>query len=126
MTLMKTLTIAALLATAGATTFMVTHVPTAEAQASSAKATVEKAKAEGVIGESIAGYLAVVAGKSPSAAQRAAMDEINIGRKKVYTDRARAENVGVAQVARVTGEQLIAKAPPGQMVLLEDGSWSTN
>ena len=126
MSLLKSITAAALLATAGIATFVVTQVPAAEAQSAGAKATVDAAKAQGLIGESVAGYLAVVGGANPSSAQRSAMDEINIGRKAVYTDLARQQNVAVAVVAAVTGEKLVAAAPPGQKVLLKDGTWSTN
>ena len=126
MSIVKNLTAALLLATAGVATFVVTQAPAAEAQSAGAKATVDAAKSAGVIGESVAGYLAVVSGANPTPAQRAAMDEINIGRKAVYTDLARQQNVAVAVVAAVTGEKLVAKAAPGERVLLKDGSWSTN
>jgi len=121
----KTLIASALIATAGVAYVAVNQAPVAQAQASDAKAVVERAKAKGVIGETIAGYLAVVSGANPSAGERAAMNEINIGRKAVYTRRAREKGVGLDEVARVTGEAQIAKAKPGEKVLLSDGSWSS-
>ena len=55
----------------------------AYAQTQSAKSIVDAAKARGTIGETPAGYLAVVGGET--AAERNAMNEINIGRKALYT-----------------------------------------
>ena len=124
MKLLKPIAAAALLATAGLTFTTLVASP-AVAQSAGAKATVDKAKAEGVIGETVGGYLAVVGGANATAAQRAAMDEINIGRKAVYTDLARQQNVAVEVVAKLTGEKQVAKAPPGQKVLLENGTWSS-
>ena len=124
MKLLKTIAAAALVGVAGLTVTALVSEP-AVAQSTAAKSTVDQAKAEGVIGETIGGYLAVVAGANPSAAQRAAMDEINIGRKAVYTDLARQQNVAVEVVAKLTGEKQVAKAPPGQKVLLENGTWSS-
>ena len=123
MKLFKTLTIAAMVGAAGVA-FVTTQAPTAMAQSADAKRLVDEAKSAGTIGETVGGYLAVVAGESPSAAVRAAMNEINIGRKAVYTDLARQQNVAVDVVAKLTGEKQVAKAPPGQKVLLETGSWS--
>ena len=124
MKLLKPIAAAALLATAGLTFTALVASP-AVAQSAGAKAMVDKAKAEGVIGETVGGYLAVVGGANATAAQRAAMDEINIGRKAVYTDLARQQNVAVEVVAKLTGEKQVAKAPPGQKVLLENGTWSS-
>ncbi len=88
----------------------------ASAQAANAKATVDSAKARGEVGEQIDGYLGIVPGSSPSAAVRSAVQEINIGRKTVYTNQARANNVRTEDVAGVSGEKLINRAPSGQMV----------
>ena len=124
MKLLRPLAAAAMLATAGLTFSALVASP-AVAQSANAKGVVDAAKAEGVIGETVGGYLAVVSGANPTGAQRAAMDEINIGRKAVYTDLARQQNVAVEVVAKLTGEKQVAKAPPGQKVLLENGTWSS-
>ena len=124
MNLFKTLTAAAMLAGAGLVATTALAPSPAHAQAG-AKQVVDQAKSQGVIGETIGGYLAVVAGENPSAEQRAAMNEINIGRKTVYTNLARQQNVSVDEVARLTGEQQVDKAPPGQKVLLSNGAWTS-
>ena len=89
---------------------------TAEAQASSAKATVDAAKARGEVGEQIDGYLGLVPGANASDAVRKSVQEINIGRKSVYTQQANANNVRTDEVAGVSGEKLVNRAPSGQMV----------
>ena len=94
------------------------------AQASAAKVVVDNAKREGLIGETAAGYLAVV-GRQPDAEIVNAMNEINIGRKAVYTRLARAQNVQVEVVAALTGEKQIASAARGEKVLDKTGSWKT-
>ena len=93
----------------------------AAAQSQSAKAVVDAAKNRGTIGETPAGYLAIVGGET--AAERNAMNEINIGRKAIYTRKARAENLQVEVVAAVFGEKQILKAAPGQKVMSANGTW---
>lgn len=97
--------------------------PIAEAQ--SAKSVVNDALSKGLIGETVSGYLAPVNGAVVSQGVRNAMNEINIGRKSVYTRLARAQNLSVEVVAALTGEKQIAKAPAGQKVLDRSGSWRT-
>lgn len=95
----------------------------AYAQTQSAKSIVDTAKARGTIGETPAGYLAVVGGET--AAERNAMNEINIGRKALYTRKARDENLQVEVVAAIFGEKQILKAPRGQKVMGANGAWQT-
>ncbi len=95
----------------------------AYAQSAESKRIIDDAKAKGIIGETAAGYLAVVNGASPSPQIVNAMNEINIGRKSVYTRLAREQNVQVEVVAALTGEKQIAKAAPGEKVLTKDNRW---
>lgn len=122
---MKTLTISVLTAAAmlagGVATYSMLSVPTAVAQ-SSAKAVVDAAIAQGKIGERADGYLAEVTDVTPE--ERRAMNEINIGRKSVYTRLAAKQGVSVEVVAAFTGEKQIAKAAPGTMVMTSTGQWS--
>jgi len=97
--------------------------PVAEAQSS--KAIVDGALSKGLIGETVSGYLAPVDGAVLSQGVRNAMNEINIGRKSVYTRLAREQNLSVEVVAALTGEKQIAKAPAGQKVLDRSGAWRT-
>ena len=94
----------------------------AAAQAQSAKSIVDVAKSRGVIGETTSGYLAVIGNET--AAERNAMNEINIGRKALYTRKARDENLQVDVVAAIFGEKQIAKTPSGQKFMTANGAWS--
>jgi len=128
MTLKKTVftAISAIALLAGGTITIATFSGTdAAAQAQSAKSIINAAKTKGVIGETAAGYLAETGSGSVSAAERAAMNEVNIGRKSVYTRMARAKSVQIEVVAAITGEKQIAKAKPGEKVMDESGAWRT-
>ncbi|GLQ22000.1 YdbL family protein [Algimonas porphyrae] len=123
---MKKLIIAGLAASGllvgGAVALHGTGTNVAEARMN-AKSIVDAAKARGEVGEQIDGYLGIIAADA-SREVRAAVNEINIGRKQVYTRLAREQNVRIEVVARLTGEKQIAKAGPGEMVLGEDGQWT--
>ncbi len=96
----------------------------AQAQLSEAKQIVDNAKSAGLVGETIAGYLALT-GSSASPEIVNAMNEINIRRKSVYTKKAREQNVQIDVIATITGEKLVAKAKPGEKVLDSTGNWIT-
>lgn len=97
--------------------------PAAAADLASAKATVDKAKAKGVIGEQADGYLGLVAGSADTATTQA-MQEINAGRAGVYRDTAAKTGVSVAAAGEATGKLLIAKVPAGQYYKPLGGSWT--
>ena len=97
-------------------------VSSAFAQVRSAKATVVQAKSDGLVGEQLDGYIGFVTA-DVSADVRAAVNEINIKRKSVYTRIAREKSVSVSDVAGISGEKLVAKAGTGEMVKLGDGNW---
>jgi len=101
---------------------LVTAAP-AIAQASEAKAVVDAAKSEGLIGETAGGYLAVISTASRDVIN--AMNEINIRRKSLYTKLARQQNVQIDVVAAVTAEKVRAKAKSGEKFLDKNGSWVT-
>ena len=106
---------------AGTATVSVFHA--APAYAANAKAVVDQAVAAGRIGETIGGYLAAVGGVND--AERKAMNEINIRRKKVYTDLAEKKGVSVDVIARLSGEKQLAKAAPGAKIMTESGRWTS-
>ena len=107
----------------GAAVIPGSFVPSAYAQ-SSAKTTIDQAKNDGLVGERIDGYLGLVSASAPADVQ-AAMNEINIRRKSLYTKLARAQNVSIEVVAALSGEKLTSKAKPGQKIMLADGVWQT-
>lgn len=96
--------------------------PDAVAQASASKQIVDAAKANLQVGETIDGYLAII-DEGVSADIRAAVNEINIRRKSVYTQLARDKGTSPENVAAVSGEKLVAKAKAGEKVKLSDGQW---
>jgi len=106
----------------GATSLTPVWAQEVAVQAVSAKTIVDQAKADKLIGEKLTGYLDFVT-QDVSAEIRAAVNEINIKRKSIYTNLASEQNVGVSVVAGLTGEKLVAKAKPGEMVKLADGQW---
>lgn len=93
----------------------------AQAQTQSAKALVDRAITEGKIGETTTGYLSAVNNQALDRATEAAMREVNIGRKSVYTRLARDQGVKPEIVAALTGEKQIAKAMRGEYVMTATG-----
>jgi uncharacterized protein YdbL (DUF1318 family) len=81
------------------------------------------AKAAGLIGEKVDGYVAVVG--AGSAELRRVVDDTNIKRKAVYADKAQAQHVTIEEYAFATGCTLIAKTAPGERYQAPDGSWRT-
>ncbi|WP_017932173.1 YdbL family protein [Robiginitomaculum antarcticum] len=89
--------------------------------ASAQAQTADDLKDQGKIGETAEGYLAAVTTLTSS--EQAAMDEINAKRKTVYTRLAREQGVSVSDVAKLTAEKLVAKAPSGHMIRDGFGAW---
>lgn len=96
----------------------------AVAQTRSAKVVVDQAITDGIVGETAAGYLALVTGSADPKIVNA-MNEINIGRKSLYTSKAREESVPLDQIAALFGEKQLAAAKPGEKVLNKQGRWVT-
>lgn len=81
------------------------------------------ARAEGRVGEQMDGYLGIVGNATPEL-QRLVSD-INIRRKAVYTERARAEGATVEAYALTAGCIAIAKTVPPEKYQAPDGTWRT-
>ena len=86
------------------------------------KATVTAAKAAGIVGEQADGYLGIVS--SADAAVTAAVNEINNGRRQVYTQTATKSGVTPDAAGQATGAQLIANTPAGQYIKPLGGAWT--
>ena len=91
------------------------------AQSAGAKAAVDQAKAQGVVGEQADGFLGVVSGGDP--AVRAALAEINAGRAQAYREAAARSGVTPEAAGQATARQLEARLPPGQYFRTPDGRW---
>ena len=86
------------------------------------KATVDAAKAAGTVGEQADGYLGIVSGAD--AATTAAVNDINAGRRTVYSQTAAKSGVSPDAAGQATGAQLIAKTPSGEYIKPLGGSWT--
>ena len=92
------------------------------ADLASDKAAVDAAKAAGTVGEQADGYLGIVS--SADGAVTAAVNEINAGRRQVYTQTATKSGVSPDAAGQATGAQLIAKTPAGQFIKPIGGAWT--
>jgi uncharacterized protein len=81
----------------------------------------DQAKASGVVGERIDGYLGVV--RKASAAVRDLVTETNRERRKRYAEVAKKRDVPIEAVAQIAGKKLIEKASDGEYVMATDGKW---
>lgn len=94
----------------------------APAFAQDAKARVDAAKAQGLVGEQGDGFLGVVS--TADAALQAAVAEINAGRANAYRDTAAKTGVDAAAAGQATAQQLFARIPAGQYYKPLGGSWT--
>lgn len=81
------------------------------------------ARAGGQVGEKLDGYLGVVGGGS--GALRAMVDDLNIKRRAVYSQKAQAQHATVEEYAFTSGCLLIAQTSAGEKYQSPDGSWQT-
>jgi uncharacterized protein YdbL (DUF1318 family) len=81
------------------------------------------ARAAGQVGEKMDGYLGVVGGGSE--ALRKMVDDLNIKRRAVYSQKAQAQHATVEEYAFTSGCLLIAQTTPGEKYQAPDGSWQT-
>jgi uncharacterized protein YdbL (DUF1318 family) len=82
----------------------------------------QAARAQGLIGEQPDGYLGIVG--TPTAALQALVNNLNIQRKRQYTEQA-AGGSTIEQMAFVTGCNLILRTAPGEKYRSPDGVWLT-
>ncbi|WP_394728076.1 YdbL family protein [Altererythrobacter sp. GH1-8] len=83
----------------------------------------EAARSSGQVGEKMDGYLGIVGSASPDL-QRL-VDDINIKRKAVYSQRAQEARATLEEYALTAGCQAIARTVPGEKYQAPDGSWQT-
>ncbi|MBB5717610.1 hypothetical protein FHR23_000517 [Stakelama sediminis] len=81
------------------------------------------AKAKGLVGEQPDGYLGIVGSATPEL--RKMVNNINIQRKAVYTQKAQATGSTVEQMAFTTGCNLIANLSAGEKYQTPSGQWKT-
>ena len=82
----------------------------------------EDAKAAGLVGERIDGYLGVVDSGAPADVRRL-VDQINAERQAKYAEIAERQGAPAKAVALIAGEKLIGRAGSGEYVMGADGQW---
>lgn len=98
-------------------------LPAPAAAQGNAKAIVDAAKAAGTVGEQGDGLLGFVNG-STDAATTAAVNEINMGRRKLYAATAAKAGVTPEAAGEAAAQQLFKNMPPGQYYKPLGGSWT--
>lgn len=83
----------------------------------------DQLRSSGAVAERFDGQLMV---RQPGAGAdvRALVDRVNAERARIYTQRAREQNVPADQVGRVYAAEIMQKAPPGTWFLGENGSYT--
>ena len=81
------------------------------------------ARSSGQVGERMDGYLGIVVGETP--ALRRIVNDINIKRRAVYSEKAQAARATLEEYAFAAGCQAILKTEPGEKYQAPDGSWQT-
>jgi len=93
------------------------------ADVAASKAAVDAAKAQGIVGEANTGFLAFVSG-SGDASLKAAMDEINAGRRDVYGQAAAKNGVSIEAAAGSAYTNIIMpKVQSGEYYQDANGAW---
>lgn len=95
----------------------------AMAQSPTAKAAVDAAKAQGLVGEQGDGYLGFVSGGGDAALQ-AAVREINAGRAEAYREIAARTGVTPEVAGQATFDKLLPRIPDGQHYRPLNGGWT--
>ena len=81
------------------------------------------ARSSGQVGEKMDGYLGIVGNGSPQL--RRLVNDINIKRRAVYAERAKANNATLEEYAFTAGCQAIARTEPGEKYQGPSGEWLT-
>ncbi|MGR5945337.1 YdbL family protein [Enterobacter sp. C4G1] len=82
--------------------------------------TLNEARAEGRVGETLSGYIAPL---RQDAETLALVNQINAARTESYQKLADSNNLPVDEVAKMAGQKLVARAQPGEYVKGINGKW---
>ena len=85
-------------------------------------APLDDAKAAGLVGERIDGYLGVV-DSGASAEVKRLVEQVNAERQARYAEIAQKQGAPVQAVAQIAGEKLVQRAGGGEYVMGADGQW---
>lgn len=78
------------------------------------------AKAQGLVGEQLDGYLGVV---SDAPGVQRLVDDINLQRRQLYRDIARKNGAPLNAVEKLAGQKAIERAASGEIVQSPSGGW---
>lgn len=81
----------------------------------------QEAKAQGLVGEKLDGYLGIV---RPAAGVQALVQQVNNGRRKHYEGIAQRTGTSLQVVEVLAGKKAIERTPPGQYVQSPSGAWT--
>ena len=81
------------------------------------------ARAAGQVGEKADGYLGYPT--SPSSSLRSMVEDLNIKRRAVYSEKAQAAGATIEEYAFTSGCRLIAQTAPGEIYQGPTGNWLT-
>lgn len=81
------------------------------------------ARAAGQVGEKPNGYLGIVGAET--AELRRLVNDINIKRRVIYTERAKGQAVTIDKYALAAGCKAIDRTAPGEKYQTPDGTWET-
>lgn len=84
--------------------------------------TLDAAKASGQVGEKVDGFLSAVT-TTPSAEVEALIASTNEGRRQVYVDLAKRNNITVEAVGILAAEKLRNSAAKGEFIQSKSGQW---
>lgn len=82
--------------------------------------TLNEARTEGRVGETLSGYIAP---RSQDRETLALVEQINKARTESYQRLADSNNLPVDEVAKMAGSKLVARARPGEYVQGVNGRW---
>ena len=85
-------------------------------------ATLEQAKSQGFLGETISGYLGLVTPSAPPE-MKALMNEVNQKRKNKYQEIAKRNKTTLKAVEALAGKTALSKTEPGHYIQLPNGTW---
>ena len=88
--------------------------------AQAAALTLNDARAQGRVGETLSGYIAPI---QQDAETLALVNGINAARTENYQKLADSNNLPVDEVAKMAGQKLVARAQPGEYVKGINGKW---
>ena len=96
----------------------------AVAHAQAGDPVLQQARAQGIVGETAAGYLGIADDAKATPDIKRHVEETNAKRLSLYTQLSEKSGETVSNVAGVTAEKQIERAASGEMVKPASGSWT--